>query len=209
MIKMSCLTGKNYNRETLTKHDSWKSHSVIAKFRFKRIKKNQELPPLCKFVTEVLIFWSSRSRVFFKIGVLKNLVILEPLSNKVAGLPLQNTYGGCSWIFVAANTFFQLNLVFIADSRTGFCSSFLWKYDLNFRSSHWSCSVKKVFLKILQLSTKTPVLKFLLIALQAFIKKRLQHRCFPVEFTKFSRTPNLKPANDCFSNLFFHLDCHF
>ena len=39
----------------------------------------------------------------------------------------QNTCGGCFWIFAATNTFFQLNLVFIADGRTGFCSKLLWK----------------------------------------------------------------------------------
>ena len=74
--------------------------------RFKRIKKNQELPPVGKFVTEVLIFRSSRSQMFFKIGVLQNFATLEPLSNIVA-LLIQNTYGCCFWIFAAANTFFN------------------------------------------------------------------------------------------------------
>ena len=40
--------------------------------RFKSIKKKQEIPPFGKFVTEVLIFRSSRPQMFFKIGVLKN-----------------------------------------------------------------------------------------------------------------------------------------
>ena len=95
-----------------------------------------------EFVTEMLIFTRCRSQMFFKISVLKNFaVIMEPLSNnKVTGLLLQNTYGSCFWIFVAANTFFLLNMVFIADSRTGFCSGLLWKHELNLRSSHWSCS---------------------------------------------------------------------
>ena len=66
----------------------------------------------------MLIFRSSRSQMFFKIGVRKTFAILEPFSNKVAGLFEQNTYGGCFWLFVAANTFLQLNMVFIADSRT-------------------------------------------------------------------------------------------
>ena len=35
---------------------------------------------------------------------------------------------------------------------TGFCSGFLWKHELNLRGSHWSCTVKKVFLEILQIS---------------------------------------------------------
>ena len=96
-----------------------------------------------KFVTEMLIFRSSRSQMFFKISVLKNFAILEPLSNnKVTDLLLQNTYGACFWIFVAANTFPLLNKVFLADSRTGFCSGLLWKHELNLRSSHWSCSIK-------------------------------------------------------------------
>ena len=88
-------------------------------------KKNQELPTFGTFVTEVLIFRSSHSQMFFKIGVLKTLAKLEPLSNKVAGLLLRNTYGVWFWIFPAANTFFQLNLVFTVDSRTGLCSGLL------------------------------------------------------------------------------------
>ena len=80
-----------------------------------------------KFVTEMLIFTSSRSQMFFKISVLKNFaVIMKALSNnKVTDLLLQTTYGDYFWIFVAANIFFLLNMVFIADSRTGFCSGLL------------------------------------------------------------------------------------
>ena len=138
----------------------------------------------------------------------------------IINLLLQSTYGGCFWIFVAANTFLQLNMVFIAHSRTGseaatrgvllrkgvlrhlakltgkhkcqslffnkvkegtlaqvlfcefleiskstfftkhlqttasagFCSGLFWKQESNLRSSHWSCSVKKVFLENLQIS---------------------------------------------------------
>ena len=93
-------------------------------------------------VTEMLIFTSSRSQMFLKISVLKNFaVIMEPLfNNKVTDFLLQNTYGACFWIFVAANTFFLLIMVFIADSRTGFCSGHLWKHELNLRSNHWSYS---------------------------------------------------------------------
>ena len=45
-------------------------------------------------------------------------------------------------IFATANTFLQLNLVFVAKSRTGFRSVILWKHELKVRSSHWSWSVK-------------------------------------------------------------------
>ena len=44
-----------------------------------------------EFVTEMLIFRSRLSQMFFKIGVLKNFAVLEPLSNKVAGFLLRNT----------------------------------------------------------------------------------------------------------------------
>ena len=46
-----------------------------------------------EFFTEMLIFTSSRSQMFFKISVLKNFaIIMEPLSdNKVTDLLLQNT----------------------------------------------------------------------------------------------------------------------
>ena len=62
---------------------------------------------------------------------------------------------------------------------------------LFYRSSHWKCSVKKGFLKIYY--NKTPALKFLfnkVAGSQAcnFIKKKLQCRCFPVKFAKFSQT---------------------
>ena len=70
----------------------------------------------------------------------------------LAGLLLQNTYRDCFLIFAAANTFFQENLVFIADRHTGFCPELLRKQDLNLRGSHWNSSVKKVFLEILKIS---------------------------------------------------------
>ena len=72
----------------------------------------------------------------------------------LAGLLLQNTYRDCFLIFAAANTFFQVNLVFIADCQIGFCPELLRKQDLNLRSSHWNSSVKKVFLEILQILQK-------------------------------------------------------
>ena len=158
IIEISVLRKKNNKGETLAKHVTWENHYIIAKFRIlkalkgqkkkKKKKKNQKCSPFGKFVTEVLIFRISRSQMFFKIGVLKNLAILEPVSNKNAGLLLQNTCGGCFSIFAAANTFFQRNSVFIADSPSGFVSG---SFE-NLRSSHWSCSVKKMFLEILQIS---------------------------------------------------------
>ena len=45
--------------------------------------------------------------------------------------------------FRSKKNFFQLNLVFIVDKWTGFCSGQLEKHEWNVRCSHWSCSVKK------------------------------------------------------------------
>ena len=96
----------------------------------------------------MLFFRRSRSLMIFKIGVLKNFAKFKISKTTVlalAGLLLQKTYDGCFWIFATANTFFQLNLVFIADSHTDFYSELRWKHNL--RSSHWNSSTKKVFIR--------------------------------------------------------------
>ena len=73
------------------------------------------------------------------------------------------------------------------------------------RSSHQRCSVKKVLLKNLQSSRENTCARVsFLIKLQAsqhtvtpwyahvHVKKRLWHRCFPVNFANFLRTPLLQ-----------------
>ena len=55
------------------------------------------------------------------------------------------------------------------------------------RSSHQMCFIKKVFLKICDISEET-----LLKRACNFIKKKLKQRCFLVKFVKFLRTPILK-----------------
>ena len=55
-----------------------------------------------------------------------------------------------------------------------------------FRSSHRRCSVKKVFLEISQNLQENTYARV------SFSKKRLWHRCFPVNFPKFLRTPFLQ-----------------
>ena len=92
---------------------------------------------------------NSCSQILLKIGVLKNFTIFTGTHwshwspSFTEHLP---------WICATANSFFQLNLVFIADIRTGFCSELLSKQELSLRSSHWNSYVKKVFLAILQIS---------------------------------------------------------
>ena len=58
------------------------------------------------------------------------------------------------------------------------------------------CSVKKLFLKISQNSQKKPAPEFLFNKaaahrLASLLKSKPWHRCFPVSFTKFLRTPFL------------------
>ena len=67
----------------------------------------------------------------------------------------------------------------------------------SFKSSHQRCSVKKVILKILQISmenTCAGVFFNKVAGLQVcnFIKKILRHMYFPVKVAKFFRTPILK-----------------
>ena len=72
-------------------------------------------------------------------------------------------------------------------------------HQIKFRKiiTNWS-SIKKLFPKILQYSPKKHLYWSLFLnknsGLQSwnFIKKRLQHRCFPVNIVKFSRTRVLK-----------------
>ena len=65
----------------------------------------------------------------------------------------------------------------------------------NSRSSHWRCSIKKPFLKILQKFTGKHLCRRLFFNKTAWLrpttllKKRLRHMCFPVNFAKCLRTP--------------------
>ena len=70
-----------------------------------------------------------------------------------------------------------------------------------YRSSRWRCrsshqrySVKKMFLKISNFTEYTCDGVFFnrVAGLPNFLKKRLQHKCFPVKYVKLLRTPILK-----------------
>ena len=86
-------------------------------------------------------------RYFSRLVFLKISQYSQENTEAFEALLLQNTCGDCFWIFATANTFFQLNLVFIADIRTSLCSELLWKQELKLRSSHWNSYVKKGFLR--------------------------------------------------------------
>ena len=70
-------------------------------------------------------------------------------------------------------------------------------------------SVKKMFLKNSKIHLKTPVLESLFNRVSglrpaALLKKRLQHRCFLVNFVKFLRTPFLQNTSVIYLTVSFH-----
>ena len=92
----------------------------------------------------------------------------------------------CELCEISKNTIFTEHLrwlLLIGDSRIGFCPGLLWKHELNLRSSHYSCSIKKGVLRnFANFTGKRQYWSLYLIVLQA---KRLKHMRFPVEFMKF------------------------
>ena len=63
-----------------------------------------------------------------------------------------------------------------------------------FRSSHPDCFVKKMFLEISQNSQENTCVR-----VSFLLKKRPWHRCFPLNFAKFLRTPFLQSTSGgCF-----------
>ena len=82
--------------------------------------------------------------MFFKICALKNFTTLtgKHLCWSFQAFFYRTPTVAASGFSRQQIPFFQLNLAFISDSRSGFCSEFLWKYELNLRSSHWN-SLKK------------------------------------------------------------------
>ena len=83
------------------------------------------------FVTEVLIFRSSRSQMFFKICVLKNFAI----------------FTGKHWSLHAFFYFFFSWIWYLLPTVAPVFAPTLWKHKLKVRSSHWNSSVKKGVLK--------------------------------------------------------------
>ena len=84
------------------------------------------------------------------------------------------------------------------------------------RSSHQRCSIKKGFLKNLakfigkHLSQSLFFNKVASLRLATLLKKRLWHRCFPVKFAKFLRTPFYRtPPNDYFWKALWGRDWSF
>ena len=79
--------------------------------------------------------------------------------------------------------------------------------NIFFRSSHWRSSLRKGAFKNLAKYTGKHLLQSLFFnevtgfKPTTLLKKRLWHRCFPVNFSKFLKTPFLKNTCFCFLNL--------
>ena len=102
-------------------------------------------------------------------------------------------------------------------------TSLIFYYQGQVRSSHGRCSVKKDVLKYFGKFTgkhlcQSPFFnKAVGHRLPTLLKKRLKHRCFPVNFVKFLRAPFYRtPPGECFSQVsvfitnlgwFFQKDC--
>ena len=120
-----------------------------------------------EFITDMLTFRSSPSQMFFKISVLKNLAILESLSNYKPSFTehlrrlLLN--------FCGSKYFFAAEYGIIADNCTG--------SEADTRSVLLSKGVLRNFVKLTG---------------KRLLKKRLWHKCFPLNFAKFRRTPFLQ-----------------
>ena len=78
----------------------------------------------------------------------------------------------CEFCEISKNTFFTEQILATASSKSNRGS---------YRSSHRRCSVGKGFLR--------KFAKFTGLRPATLLKKRLWHRCFPVNFVKFLRTP--------------------
>ena len=108
---------------------------------------------------------------------------------------------------ISKNTFFTEHIRTTASAS--FCSGLLWKHELSLRSSHWNCSVKKVFLENLKISLENNCVDVSFSYSCRPLGLQLYYGCFLMKFMQFLRIPNLKSASDCFWNLFFHVDSLF
>ena len=82
-------------------------------------------------------------------------------------------------------------------SKTYYLNTLTQKFYISAEAVAQTCSVKKVFLEISPKFTGKHLCQSLYfnkvagLRLATLLKKRLWHRCFPVNFAKFLRTPFL------------------
>ena len=98
-------------------------------------------------------------------------------------------------VFISSDI--ELRSMLSLEFWSSYFSEYLWLIAVP-KSSHRRCSKEKLFLKILQYSQEnTRIKKIIIIKLEALrpvtkLKRKLQHRCFSVNFMKFLKAPILK-----------------
>ena len=113
---------------------------------------------------------------FEKIKILEGAILLKTLDERVLASNL------LEYLYTAK--IYKYTFLWVQLLKCQTCKNF---FIFKFKTKR-TCSVKKIFLKFTKFHGKTSVLKSVL----NFIKKRLQHRCLPVKFTKFLIIPILK-----------------
>ena len=104
-------------------------------------------------------------------------------------------------------TFFLWKKLLQSMKQMILCSSKKFTFSRLLRSSHWTCSYKKVFLGILQnlqentsprvsFFNRESLFRLRAATLLSFIKKRLWHRCFPKNSGKFLSKPFLQNTSE-------------
>ena len=134
----------------------------------------------CEFITDILIFSSSCSQMIFKVSVLKNFAVLEPLSNNKPSFTehlrwLLPNFCGSKYFFAAEY------------------GIYCWQLH-RFRSSHQRCSIRNGVLRNFAKLTgkqKCQSLFFNEVAglrSATLLKKRLWHKGFSCEFCEISKS---------------------
>ena len=145
-----------------------------------------------------MIFRSSCSQMFFKVGVLKNFAIFPGIH---LCWPWQAFFYRTPTVVVSG--FSRQQIRFATESGIYYWQPhrvlFRTPFETRVKRQRQPLKLlfkKRCFQKFCKFHRNVTQLKSLFN--RAADLQRLQHRCFPVESTKFLRTPNLKPANACF-----------
>ena len=151
--------------------------------------------------------------MFLKIGVLKNYATF---TGKTCAGPCWTFFTEhLRWLvldFRGRKHYFSAEYgIYCWQSHGLFCSELLWKRELNLKNSHWNSPVKIGVLKnVANFTGKQLCWSIFLIELQAVLLKRDSNTDVFLWNSQNFQEHNLRSANDCFWNLFFHLDCpHF
>ena len=151
--------------------------------------------PLQKLINNIKhLFRNCRSQMFFKIGVLQNTCV--SFSRKTCDFIQKRIQHRCFLVDIAN----FLRTAFLMNTSCGcFCKFSQKQYNMHPSRpifhfiEHLSFTFQPSFYSIVIFSSSHPLSFFSFQATPAtLLKKRLWHRCFPVNFANFLRTAFLK-----------------